>query len=139
MITITITGQTNNYICSDLSPQSPSLAGLVVARQLVVFQVEAPVHVVNTVRDLVSIRHHPQVERFRIRDDWLSDSIHTQIVATEPVSAVVGLFILAVSTRYEKVVRHTSLTVFSSLHCPTVLGVVVEVGAVGQREGARLQ
>ena len=72
---------------------------------------EAPVHVVDAVRDLVGVRHHPQVEwlrierlnfrsnspecsYFRIGDDGLSDSIHTQIVPTEPVSAVVCLFVL---------------------------------------------
>ena len=48
-------------------------------------------------------------------------------------------FYLAVSPRYEKVVSNTGLTVFSSLHSTTVLGVVVQVSAVGQGEGARLQ
>ena len=55
------------FICSDSAsvPQPLSLAGLVVAGQLVVLQVEAPVHVVDAVRDLVGVRHHPQVEGLR--------------------------------------------------------------------------
>ena len=40
--------------------------------------------------------------------------------------------------RYEKVVSNTSFPVLGSLH-RGVLRVVVEVGAVGQREGAGLQ
>jgi len=104
----------------------------------VVLQVEAPVHVVDAVGDLVGVRHHPQVEWFGIGDDGLSDSIHTQIVPTEPVSAVVCLFVLAMAPRYEEVVSNTSFPVIGSLH-RGVLGVVVEVRAVGEGEGARLQ
>ena len=49
---------------SALSP-SRSLARLIVAGELVVFQMKAPVHVVNTVGDLISVSHHPQVEGLR--------------------------------------------------------------------------
>ena len=38
-------------------------ARLVVAGHLVILQVEAAVHVVDAVRDLVLVRHHSQVER----------------------------------------------------------------------------
>ena len=40
---------------------------------------------------------------------------------------------------YEKIVSNTGFTVSGSLHSTTVLGVVVQVSAVGQGEGARLQ
>ena len=40
----------------------PSLAGLVVAGHLMILQVEAPVHVVNRIRDLILVSHHPQIE-----------------------------------------------------------------------------
>ena len=38
------------------------LPGLVVAGHLMVLEVEAPVHVVNRVRDLILVRHHSQIE-----------------------------------------------------------------------------
>ena len=38
------------------------LSRLVVAGHLVVLEVEAPVHVVNRVRDLILVRHHSQIE-----------------------------------------------------------------------------
>ena len=37
---------------------------------------------------------------FRIWDDWLPDSIHTQIVPTKPIRAVVRLFILLLGDCY---------------------------------------
>ena len=40
-------------------------ARLVVAGHLVILQVEAAVHVVDAVRDLVLVRHHAQVEWLR--------------------------------------------------------------------------
>ena len=60
-----------------------------------VLQVEAPVHVVPAVRDLVPVRHHPQVEGLGVGDDRLPDTVHPEIVTAEPVSAVVGLLVLS--------------------------------------------
>ena len=49
----------------NLSVGEMDSARLVVAGHLVILQVEAAVHVVDAVRDLVLVRHHAQVERLR--------------------------------------------------------------------------
>ena len=94
-------------------------ARLVVAGHLVILQVEAAVHVVDAVRDLVLVRHYAQVERLRstrthfaststsydiylniaatnlgVRDDGLPDAADSQIIAAESVRAVVGRIVL---------------------------------------------
>ena len=58
-----IIAQNCNISLLGLSHLMVHLPRLVVAGHLMVLEVEAPVHVVNRVRDLILIRHHSQIER----------------------------------------------------------------------------
>ena len=63
----------------------PQFLALGATGQLVVLQMESPVHVVDARRDLVPVRHHPEEERPAVGDDGLADPSHPQRVSTEPI------------------------------------------------------
>ena len=95
-----------------LDKHCQGLARLVIAGHLMVLEVEAPVHVVNRVRNLILVSHHSQVEGlkhtrlvhkipFKEKETHLcvgyyglSDSPDSKVVSTEPVCAVVGRIVL---------------------------------------------
>ena len=88
---------------------------------------EASVHVVDAAGDLVLVRHDSEEEGSRIRYDRLTYGSHPQSISAEPVCAIMGLIILAVTARQKKVVRITCISAPRSFH-NWILEVLVKIG-----------
>ena len=87
---------------------------------------EAPVHVVDRAGQLIPISCHPKEEWPSEGRDWLPHSVDPQGAATEPISGVVGLVVLAVPPGQQDVVSLTIASVVSPISV-RVLKVFVKV------------